>query len=446
MTLSAERRQCDASIGDFPTLAGTGLHAEAELDPTRRITGRTIAEIEALARPGRLSTDGFLGRDDDMLSVLRADNGTVESLGLTHPDLARPLFHVLNMMQKDIDLGRWNMRGAPVAQRARRAQPRAHGARRGRRHEGRAALDLRRRAGGASWFELTGAITDGERAFLEARHPRLGREEMDAFVRSLTRIRSGDMEPFYMTSYHFYEGRTLWRTDPIALAFVFGLRTIQQIEAALPGRVYRLAMARQCPSNRAIPSSTCLVSAPGGDAMNRPHLMVGAATLALVVGCSQKPPAPGSPGTTGQPAASAAKPGAFTRQQLVEDARELARILEDTHPDPYTSGGGRLAFHRRLHQALNAIPDEGMTKDEFFRLLRPFLAGVGDAHTNFTRGYAVDPRRSDGVPLRLKVVEETLVVVGVERARRELLGSRLLSVEGVPLAELVARQRRPPGR
>jgi len=166
-----------------------------------------------------------------------------------------------------------------------------------------------------------------------------------------------------------------------------------------------------------------------------------ASLLALAWGCAPRPPAPAPAGTTTQPAA-ATKSGAFSRQQLMEDARELARIIEDTHPDPYTAGGGRIAFHRRLHRALNAIPDEGLTGDEFFRLMRPFVAGVGDAHTNFMRGYGLDPRLLDGVALRLKVIEESLVVVGAERARQDLLGSRLVSVEGLPLAELVARQRR----
>lgn len=156
----------------------------------------------------------------------------------------------------------------------------------------------------------------------------------------------------------------------------------------------------------------------------------------LAAGCTRPAPPPvTSP-------ASATKPGAFPRQQLVEDARELADIIESTHPDPYSGGGGRIAFHRRLHQALNAIPDEGMTKDEFYRLLRPFVAGVGDAHTNLVRGYVVDHDRPGGVPLRLRVVEESLVVVGVERSNEALLGSRLVSVEGVALAELVERQRR----
>ena len=136
------------------------------------------------------------------------------------------------------------------------------------------------------------------------------------------------------------------------------------------------------------------------------------------------------------------KPGAFSREQLIADTRQLADILESAHPDPYINGGGRIAFHRRLHRVLNAIPEEGMTRDEFYRLLRPFVAGVGDAHTNFLGGYEVDRRRPGGVPLRFAVVEESLVVSGVAgEAQRDLLGSRLVSVAGVPLSELVDRQK-----
>jgi len=65
------------------------------------------------------------------------------------------------------------------------------------------------------------------------------------------------------------------------------------------------------------------------------------------------------------------------RELLIEDVRQLADILESTHPDPYRHGGGRIAFHRRLHELLHAIPGEGMTKDDFVKLLRPFLVTDG---------------------------------------------------------------------
>ena len=84
-----------------------------------------------------------------------------------------------------------------------------------------------------------------------------------------------------------------------------------------------------------------------------------------------------------------------------------------------------------------------MTSDEFFHLVRPFVAGVGDAHTNFLGGYEVDRERPGGLPLRFRVVEQSLVVAGVSREQdRGWLGSRLLSVEGVPLGDLLDRQRR----
>jgi CubicO group peptidase (beta-lactamase class C family) len=146
------------------------------------------------------------------------------------------------------------------------------------------------------------------------------------------------------------------------------------------------------------------------------------------------------------PAPSAApttRPGYFSRDQLIEDARQLTKAIESAHPDPYTKGGGKIAFHRRLHHLLNAIPEGGMTREEFVRLLRPFIAAVGDAHTELWSDYSVNDDTPGGVPLRFGIVEESLYVAGIpDEENRDLIGATLVSVEGVPLAELCARQRR----
>jgi hypothetical protein len=172
------------------------------------------------------------------------------------------------------------------------------------------------------------------------------------------------------------------------------------------------------------------------------------AALLLLCSCGPSPQSSAPPaasmqtGAQSQAAQLIPKPGAFSRELLIADTRQLADILESAHPDPYINGGGRIAFHRRLHRVLNAIPEEGMTRDEFYRLLRPFVAGVGDMHTSLMGGYDVDRRHPDGVPLRFAVVEESLVVSGVaQEAHRDLLGSRLVSVAGLPLNELVDRQK-----
>jgi hypothetical protein len=133
----------------------------------------------------------------------------------------------------------------------------------------------------------------------------------------------------------------------------------------------------------------------------------------------------------------------YSQEELIEDARQIADIIESAHPDPYIRGGGKIAFHRRLHRLLNAIPKEGMTRDEFVRLLRPFIAAVGDAHTYLWDDYSVNNYAPGGVPLRFDIVEQSLYVAGVPNGMdRDLIGARLVSVEGVPLAELVERQKR----
>ena len=135
--------------------------------------------------------------------------------------------------------------------------------------------------------------------------------------------------------------------------------------------------------------------------------------------------------------------GAYSQDQLIEDARQLAKIIEDTHPDPFVHCGGRIAFHRTLQDVLNSIPEEGTTLDRFVHLVRPLIGALGDGHTGICYDYPKSSLYPGGVPLQLGVVEESLYVAGVRRGDdTELIGAKLLSVEGVPLEELCNRQRR----
>jgi hypothetical protein len=175
-------------------------------------------------------------------------------------------------------------------------------------------------------------------------------------------------------------------------------------------------------------------------------LLVLLSILPGITACEEKPtaaPIEVTAKTTVTPSTPATRPGCFSRDELIHDARQLAHILESTHPDPYIRGGGKIAFHRRLHQLLNAIPKEGMTRAEFTRLLRPFIAAVGDGHTDIWYDYPVSGIAPGGVPLRFDVVEGSLYVSGVpDKEDRDLIGALLVSVEGVPLTELCERQER----
>jgi len=244
VTLTVAGRQCHVDGLDFPTLAATGLHAEIELDAARTVTGRSVSEITELARPGRLSDAGFLGAEEDIVSVIKADNQTVAALGLAHPELARPLLHIWNMMQRDLDAGRWNMadhRWQNVAAVFSHGQTVTLTAGDTKGVQESVFADG---IEGSFWIEIGRELTAAERNFLRERYPRLDPARMDALVRSLTRIRTGEMEPHYVMWYGFYEGLTPWRTDPVAIALIFGLKTLEEIEAAFPGRLDELMLTR----------------------------------------------------------------------------------------------------------------------------------------------------------------------------------------------------------
>jgi len=239
VTLTADQLVVDGE--DFPALARSGLHDEGELRATRTITGRSVAEVTYLGRPGRLSTSGFMAAEEDVVSVLIADNRAVAALGLTHPQLARPLFHLMNLLATDIGVV-WENHSWDGLEgflyNGRLVRIRGKGTKGGQESifedgiEG--ALEIR------VWREPEPA----ELAFLEQHYARLTPDQRAKLADGLFRLLTGEMEPAYIMRYGFYEGHTEYRTDPLAIALVFGLKTLDEVEAAFPGRLPDLLAAR----------------------------------------------------------------------------------------------------------------------------------------------------------------------------------------------------------
>jgi len=143
--------------------------------------------------------------------------------------------------------------------------------------------------------------------------------------------------------------------------------------------------------------------------------------------------------TLGHPLHAETGTGLVQRTLLIEDARQLLDTIEETHPDPYLAGGGRIAFHRRFQEILGAIPADGLTATAFFELLQPFVASIGDSHT----GILALAHSSTPIfmPFRTRVVERYLVVDRVSGLDLEpLLGARLVGFEGIPIKEILQRQ------
>lgn len=143
------------------------------------------------------------------------------------------------MILTDTKLGRWNM----AAHRWESTQAVLYNGK-------KVLLDARDSKGvqesifddgmtGAFYIEIRRLPDPEEEKFLRAKYGHLPKDRWKAFLSALSRIEIGEIEPYYIMRYGFYEGHTAWRTDPVAIAFIFGLRNLEEIEKAFPGRSTR---------------------------------------------------------------------------------------------------------------------------------------------------------------------------------------------------------------
>jgi len=229
-------RQLEVDVNDFPTLARTGLHAERELDRAATITGVSIDEITKTGRPEMASGAGFMAADENIISVLKGDNRLVADLGLTHPDMARPLFHIWNLMLKEYELHRigrdWD-RMHHVTYNGKKI-------RFGEVHPTRGFQEsiFNDEIQGAWQINFFRELDQEEARFLKVKYPRLDEAQMAELTARMSHVLMGEMVPYYIMRYGFYEGHTAYRINPIAIAFIFGLRDLDEIEAAFPGYLY----------------------------------------------------------------------------------------------------------------------------------------------------------------------------------------------------------------
>ncbi len=230
---SGKGRQLEVDSLDFPTLGRTGLHSEVELEQTKTITGVPASEITRIGRPEGHSSAGFMSQVEDIVSVLQGDNRLVGQLGLTHPQCAKPLFHVFNVI---LAVGKDSERGdvGGILYGGRKVDLKFSG------HKGWQKPIFNDEILGYWEIEMRRELDLEERTFLSSRYPDLNADKMAELTGKLSFIHTGEMVPYYIMRYGFYEGHTSYRADPLAIACIFGLKSIQEIESAFEGRLYQI--------------------------------------------------------------------------------------------------------------------------------------------------------------------------------------------------------------
>ena len=214
---------------DFPSLRKTGLHSEEELNKKTRITGRSIEVINFISKPNRFSSSGFFAEDEDIISVLKGDNRIVKNLGLLHSQLAKPLFHVWNAIlanyfeEKDTAIIYYN------SNKVRFNRIWCNGYQESIFHdeiEGRHDIHI--------WRELS----KEEIKYLTVKYTNLTEDQLKILIEKLTHLHVSEITPFYIMRYGFYEGHTSYRADPIAIAVVFGLKSINEIDSCFDNDLF----------------------------------------------------------------------------------------------------------------------------------------------------------------------------------------------------------------
>jgi hypothetical protein len=235
--LYGKGNQLLANVLDFPHFAKTGVHSKNELRNTKMITGRSVSQITIDGRPWGSSGVGFLAEDETILSVIYADNETVKKLKLTHPDIARPLFHFWNLTRdfekhsldtisnQKIELESFFYNGHEI-------QFNIEGSR------GWQESVFDDEILGSGHIEIWRELTRHEREFLKNNYSELTSSQLRDLQKMLGHFRTGEMVFFYITRYGFYEGHTEYRVDPVSAALIFGLISIEDAHQAC-GNLYR---------------------------------------------------------------------------------------------------------------------------------------------------------------------------------------------------------------
>ena len=230
--------QLMADAEDFPSLALNGVHSEEELKNTKIITGSSVSRITVDGRPWGSSGVGFMAADETIMSVIWGDNKKVKQLGLTHPDIARPLFHLYNISR---EVGNYSidtvtgdrMQMEKMIYNGKEISVKITGSR------GWQESIFEDEILGSGHIEISREADEDEMVFLQQEYGNLSEDKFEELKKNLFDIHTGEMVFFYINRYGFYEGHTEYRVDPAAVALIFGMRTIEDIHNVAGGDLYK---------------------------------------------------------------------------------------------------------------------------------------------------------------------------------------------------------------
>ena len=132
--------------------------------------------------------------------------------------------------------------------------------------------------------------------------------------------------------------------------------------------------------------------------------------------------------------------GQTLRDSILSDFNTLVRIVEDTHPDPYTNFGGRVFFHEKADDIRKTIlASDKPSVSDLYELSSVFIAGLQDGHSFLNKPDVdkMDLSRDSLVLVKFEYVDNYLVINAIDEDAAHLLGSRLVGISSVPIDKVL---------
>lgn len=129
----------------------------------------------------------------------------------------------------------------------------------------------------------------------------------------------------------------------------------------------------------------------------------------------------------------------ISRDLLIEDARQMIKLVESCHPDPYINTGGKIGFHMNFQQMLSEIPSEGMSASDFWWSISGFLAKLKDGHTYPYALSQPDSNNPQGIPFKFSIMSDSVLVVSrvYNRSYEQYLGSCIIKINNIEVETLL---------
>ncbi|MDE6450671.1 MAG: S41 family peptidase [Muribaculaceae bacterium] len=133
---------------------------------------------------------------------------------------------------------------------------------------------------------------------------------------------------------------------------------------------------------------------------------------------------------------------ACVADSIISDFDTLIRIIEDTHPDPYTNHGGRVFYHKHAYDIRNELlSDSNLTVNTLYKKASQFISQLQDGHS-FINMPTISQQSPDCDTLMLvkfTYVADALIIDAIDTDTQHLLGSRLCGINGIPIDRIAER-------